>query len=84
MAKKVHDLVVKVGEFEKDGETKGKYKNVGVMLEKDDGGRFLMIDPTFNFAGVDRNGHESVLVSMFDLKKDKEETKAKPEPEEWS
>lgn len=70
MAKKTHDLVVKVGTYtDNNGYEKGKYKNVGIVMEKDDGGSFMMIDPTFNFAGVDRYGHDMVLVSKFELKK---------------
>ena len=30
MATKKYDVVVKVGSYEKDGETKGKYLNIGV------------------------------------------------------
>ena len=68
-AKKIYDLAVKTGTYEKDGETKGKYTNVGVVLQKDDGGKFLMIDPCFNFAGVKReDGRDMILVSMFEPK----------------
>jgi hypothetical protein len=30
---KVYDLVVSVGSYQKDGETKKRYKNVGVVME---------------------------------------------------
>lgn len=73
MAKK-YDLAVKVGTYEKDGNTKNKYQNVGVIMETHDGGQFMMIDPKFNFAaverGTDNNGNlrALVMVSMFEPK----------------
>jgi hypothetical protein len=79
---KTHDLAVKVGSYEKDGKTKGRYKNVGMILKKDDGGEMILIDPTFNFAAVTRpEGKDSVIVSKFDVKK--EESKPKDEQEDW-
>lgn len=81
MAKKTHDLVVKVGSYTKDGETKGRYKNVGLMMENDEGKQFLMIDPTFNFAGLQRqDGKDMVIVSMFEPK----EKQAASGSENWS
>lgn len=83
MAKKTHDLAVKVGTYtDNNGNEKGKYKNVGIVIEKDDGGSFMMIDPTFNFAGVDRNGHDMVLVSKFEVKK-KDNDNVSPENIDW-
>ena len=70
MAKK---LVAKVGEYtNREGETKGRYVNVGVILEKD-GNEFLLLDPTLNLAGIliqqrlfnPQKAGEKVLVSIF-------------------
>lgn len=75
-AKKIYDLAVKTGTYQKNGETKRKYSNVGCVMQKDDNGRFLMIDPHFNFGAVKREeSHDMVIVSMFDPKV-KEETKS--------
>jgi hypothetical protein len=69
--KKVYDLAVKVGEYtDREGKVKGKYQTVGCVLEKDDGGKFLMLEKWFNPAGVadfsaNGAGKTSVLVSMF-------------------
>lgn len=69
MAKKKYDLSVKVGTYEKGGETKGKYMNVGAVIEKDDGGTFILLDRTFNPAGCPNpDGKETVLISMFEPK----------------
>jgi len=44
-------LVVKVGEYQKDGETKGEYIKVGVILHGDKG-EYALLDPTVNMAGA--------------------------------
>ena len=49
MAKK---LSVKVGEFTKDGQTKGRYVNIGVIMQSSDGGEYILLDPTVSLAGV--------------------------------
>lgn len=66
MAKRKYDLAVKTGSYEKNGETKGRYMNIGVVLEGDDG-MFMLLDPAFNPAGVNRKD-DRVLVSMFEPK----------------
>jgi hypothetical protein len=51
--KKVYDLAVVVGKYTDNvGTQKNRYQNIGVMLEKDDGGRFMIMEPWFNPAGV--------------------------------
>ena len=73
MSKKINDLAVKTGTYEKDGQTKNRYLNVGAEMENDDGGRFLLIDKSVNFAGIP--GHadrQSVLVSKFPVNGNKE------------
>lgn len=68
---KLYDAAVKVGSYEKNGETKNKYKNIGVVL-KGDKGPYLLLDRTFNPAGVPNpDNKESVLVSFFEPKEDK-------------
>ena len=68
MATKKYDVAVKIGSYEKDGETKGKYLNIGVVLEGDNG-LYMLLDRTFNPAGVlNPQGRETVLLSFFDPK----------------
>jgi len=68
--KKIYDLAVKTGEYEKDGQTKARYLNVGAIMEKDDGGRFIFLDRTFNPAGIPNPDNRSnIILSMFDVKK---------------
>lgn len=64
--KKLYDLAVKTGTYEKDGETKNRYENVGSVMEKDDGGRLILLNRTFNPAGVPNPDNRSnVILSMF-------------------
>jgi len=68
--KKVFDLAVKTGEYQKDGETKNRYQNIGSIMENDNG-QFMILDRTFNPAGVPNpDNKSSVLVSMFKADRD--------------
>ena len=82
--KRTKDLAVKVGTYQaKDGSTKNRYANVGTMMENEDGNKFLLIDPTFNFAGVRlEDGKDRVLVSLFDPKQAEAEKPKVTEPED--
>jgi len=66
MATKLYDLVVKTGEYQQDGQTKGRYENVGSMMQGDNG-PFLILKRTFNPAGViNPENKDSVIVSCFE------------------
>jgi len=67
---KKYDLAVRVGSYvDSQGNDKSKWQNVGVIMEKDDGGQFILLNRTFNPAGVPNpDGKESVLISMFEPK----------------
>ena len=69
-AKKIRDLAVKTGSYtDRDGNTKGRYKNVGSLMESDDGSKFILLDTTFNPAGVPNpDNRDNVLISIFELK----------------
>lgn len=73
-ATRVYDLAVKVGEYtDNNGNTKGRYKNCGCVLEKD-GRQFMLLDKTFNPAGVpDEKNGDSIIVSMFTPKGQEED-----------
>ena len=49
--KKTHDLCVKIGTYEKDGEEKNNYLNVGFVAEGEYG-EILFLSKMFNPAGV--------------------------------
>lgn len=66
--KKIYDLVVKVGSYEKNGETKGRYINVGSVMESDDN-KFILLHRTFNPAGVPNpENKDSIILSMFKIR----------------
>ncbi len=70
MAKRI---VVKTDEYEKDGQTKGKYTEVGVILSNDKG-EYILLDPSVDLAGVllqqrinlGKTKGSMVMASIFD------------------
>lgn len=70
MAKK-YDLSVKVGEYtDSSGATKGRYQNVGVVMEGQNG-PYILLNRTFNPAGVPGQAdRESIIISMFEPRAD--------------
>ena len=80
MPKKLRDLCVKTGEYTNSaGETKGRWQNIGALMESDDG-YFLMIDRTFNPAGVPNpKGSSACVVSCFAVK-DRDSDARRDEP----
>lgn len=68
---KTHNLAVKVGEYQKDGQTKNRYQTIGAVLEGQHG-PYILLEKTFNPAGI-QDGKTSVMVSMFSVEDKKEE-----------
>lgn len=67
MARKRYDAAVKVREYQdREGKTKGEWLNVGAVIEYDDGGLSLMLNRTFNPAGLPDNGKGTVAISFFE------------------
>jgi len=67
--KKIKDIAVKTGEYQSEGQTKGRYQNVGALMKSDDGSVFILLEKWFNPAGITGNeGKSSVLLSCFDLR----------------
>lgn len=64
---KLYDAVVKTGEYTNgQGETKGRYENIGSVMQGDNG-QFLILKRTFNAAGVPNpDNKDSVIVSFFE------------------
>ena len=67
MAKASHNLSVKVGEYTNaSGETKGRWKNIGKVIVNDDGSKYLIMDRTFNPAGVPNpQDRDAITISLF-------------------
>jgi hypothetical protein len=67
--KKVYDLAVAVGSYtDAQGQTRNRYQNIGAVMQKDDGGKFIIMERWFNPAGVpyDSSRGNSILLSMFE------------------
>lgn len=66
-------IAAKTGTYQKDGETKGEYTKIGVILSNDNG-EYILFDPTVNMAGIAfkqrvngiaKDGSDSVIASIF-------------------
>ena len=70
MATKLFDLKVKTGEYtNNNGEKKGRYITVGRIMQGNDGKEYIMLDRTFNPAGVPDltgKGGDSILIGKFE------------------
>ena len=69
MARKTHDLSVKVGNYrDSSGQEKARYKTIGALMQGDKG-PFLVLDRTFNPAGVPvEDGRDQIIVSCLEPK----------------
>lgn len=71
MAKVLRELAVVIGSYQdrSTGQTKNRYRNIGVLMEGESNGetyRFLLIDRSFNPAGVPfKDGSDKIIVNMF-------------------
>lgn len=64
---KKYDIAVKVGSYEKNGELKNQWENVGAVIQGKDGSFFMTLKKTFNPAGlVTDHNKDSVVLSMFE------------------
>ena len=60
-------LAVANGQYQKDGQTKTRWVNVGVIGVSQNGKEYMLIDPTINFAGFPKEeGKDMVMVGIFD------------------
>ena len=79
---KVKFLRVKTGSYkDKSGQDKALYQNIGKLLIKDDGQMSILLDTTFNPAGISEglryNGQVSVYVNDSDRDRN-------PEPQNFN
>lgn len=65
---KIYDLAAVVDTYTgTDGKPKNKYQTVGAVLQKDDGGKFIILEKWFNPAGINSQpGKTSIILSMFE------------------
>lgn len=73
MTHKLYDLAVKTGSYTKNSEEKGRYENIGSVMQSDKG-QFLILKRTFNPAGVPNpDDKDSILVSCFEPKESQQQ-----------
>ena len=76
-------LIAKVGTYQKNGETKNEYDELGVMLENDKG-PYILLDPSINLAGVlikqnimafaeGKQARSNVMISVFDSEQNQQQ-----------
>lgn len=83
MARKKYDITVKVGEFKtREGETKAEWRRVGVVMENDDGSEYIILERTFNPAGVPNpENRATVILSLFQPRDDNQQGQARQQPQ---
>ena len=69
-AKKIKDLCVVTRKYtDREGKEKSNYLNIGAIIQKDDGGKFMILNRHFNPAGIPNpENKDTLIVSMFDVK----------------
>lgn len=67
MAQKLKDIVIKTGEYtDREGNTKGRWQNVGALMQSDDGNDFIILERWFNPAGLPNpDNRPNVILSLF-------------------
>jgi hypothetical protein len=82
MAKRVKDLAVVTGTYTNgQGEEKRRYMNCGALMEGEDGGQFIMLSRFINYSILPRKqGSESILISVFDIREREGATDAADKP----
>ena len=67
--KKTYELAVKTGSYtDQQGREKARWQNVGLIMENEEGKKMILLNRTFNPAGVpykDGLQTETVALSMF-------------------
>lgn len=66
-------LKARVGEYVKDGSTKGRYVTIGVLMDGENG-QYILMDPAFNPAGAyvlqrvmnPQKAGDRLMVSVFE------------------
>lgn len=68
--KKIKNLAVALSKYtDNNGVEKTNWLNIGAIFQKDDGGKFMIINRTFSPAGVPNpENKDSLIVGMFDIR----------------
>lgn len=64
---KLYDVVARVGSYtDANGQEKGRFQNVGAVIQNSNGGMNLLLAKWFNPAALAEDGKESVILSLFE------------------
>lgn len=64
---KIYDVVARVGSYtDQTGQEKGRFQNVGAVIQNSNGGMNLLLAKWFNPAALAEDGKESVILSLFE------------------
>lgn len=70
--KVIKNVVVKTGEYvDRNGNTKGRFERVGRVMRMDDGREMVLLNRTFNPAGVNSD-KDSIILNFFDVDEKRE------------
>lgn len=59
-------IMIKNGEYtNRDGEVKSNWKQIGI-IKSNNNGEYVLLDPTVNLAGFDRQGKDMLIASIFE------------------
>lgn len=67
MPTKKYDIAIKLGTYtDRQGQEKGRWLNVGAVMQGDDGNFFALLHRHVNLGGIPNpDGRDSVLASLF-------------------
>lgn len=85
-------LVAKTGEYQKDGQTKGEYVKIGVVLSNQNG-EYMLLDPAVSLAGVlakqnalamskGEQVRDNVMIAVFD-DDNQQQQQGQPQQQQW-
>lgn len=86
-------LVAKTGEYQKDGQTKGEYVKIGVVLSNQNG-EYMLLDPAVSLAGVlakqnalamskGEQVRDNVMISVFDDDNQQQQAPQQQGQQQW-
>lgn len=83
MAQKLYDVVVKTGEYQgNDGNMKGRYENIGVVMQGDNG-PYMLLKRHISPAGFPNpENRDTVLCSLFEENNNQQQAPQQQQPQQ--
>ena len=79
--KRTKSLKVSIGKYtNREGKERNKYVEIGSILEDGDGKKLMLLNRTFNPAGVPNpENRDAIIVAMFDVEEERKDFTKEPE-----